>query len=476
MKSLNKFVIAAAALACYGTASAGLHLNPLVGDNMVLQQKSNARLWGTATPGAAVTVAPSWGDAVEVKADGDGRWLAAVPTPEASFTPCEITFACGRDTVNVGNVLIGEVWLASGQSNMQMPLKGFPGCCVQDGLDEAINAKTVAGVRMFNVPLKQNYEPQEECDGRWMTTDNYRDAMEFSATAWFFAKSLSRALDVPVGIVNCSYGGSKVESWTPRDMLEGYADVSLDPADMEAMTEYHRPMLMYNAMFRPVQRYTYKGIIWYQGCSNVGLHDTYAERLAAMVERWRKEMGLGEIPFYYVEIAPYDYESGDAASGARLREAQFAAQKLIQNSGMVCTNDLAEPYELHNIHPRRKAPVGQRLSYLALNRTYGHDNVCDSGPLYAGWTRKGREAWVKFDNLQMGICRNYMLEGFEIAGPDRVFHPATGWLHWQTNEVVLTADGVDEPVAVRYGFGDFKPGTLIGGNEQPAVPFRTDNW
>ena len=477
MKTIRRaFLAAVMAVCCAGGVAAQLHLNPLIADNMVLQQQAEARLWGTADPGAQVCVAASWGKTVEVRADKAGRWLAAIPTLEASFEPAEITFASGGDTVRVSNVLIGEVWLASGQSNMQMPLKGFPGCCVLDGLDEAINAGQVRGVRMFNVPLEQSYEPVSEVKGRWATSDDYRDAMEFSATAWFFAKSLSRALGVPVGIVSCAYGGAKVESWMPRDMLEKYPDVSLKPADIEAMTHYHRPMLMYNAMFSPVQRYTYKGIIWYQGCSNVGMHDTYAERLAAMVERWRKEIGLGEIPFYYVEIAPYDYESGDGCDGARLREAQDRAQKLIPNSGMVCTNDLAEPYELHNIHPRRKAPVGQRLSYLALNRTYGHDNVCDSGPRYAGWTAKGREAWVRFDNLAMGICRNYMLEGFELAGPDRVFHPATGWLHWQTNEVVLTADGVDEPVAVRYGFGDFKPGTLIGGNEQPAVPFRTDDW
>ena len=477
MKHQSRLFLSLCALGTCFAASAELTLSSLVSDNMVLQQNAEARLWGTASPGAVVTVNPSWGDAVTARADGNGSWLAKVATPAASYDPKQIEFATSTgDKATVGNVLIGEVWLASGQSNMQMPLKGFPGCAVQDGLDEAINAKDVPGVRMFNVPLKQSYEPQESCEGRWMTTENYRDAMEFSATAWFFAKSLSRALDVPVGIVNCSYGGSKVESWMPRDMLEGYSDVSLDPAHMEAMTEYHRPMLMYNAMFRPVERYTYKGIIWYQGCSNVGEHENYAARLAAMVERWRSEMGLGEIPFYYVEIAPYDYESGDYASGARLREAQFKAQELIPSSGMVCTNDLAEPFELHNIHPRRKAPVGQRLGYMALNRTYGHDNVCDSGPVYAGWQPKGREAWVAFKNLPMGICRNYMLEGFELAGPDRVFHPATGWLHWQTNEIVLTADGVDEPVAVRYGFGDFKPGTLIGGNEQPVVPFRSDDW
>jgi len=465
------------AVSCAMAGHAALKLNTLIGDNMVLQQQTEARLWGNTSPNAKVTVAPSWGEAVTAEADKDGNWTVSVKTPAASFEPVSIEFSDsdgGKDKVS--NVLIGEVWLASGQSNMQMPLKGFPGCCVLDGLDEAINAKEVKGVRMYNVPLKQAYEPQTECGGRWMTTENYQDAMEFSATAWYFAKSLSRALNVPVGIVTCAYGGSTVESWTPRDMLEGYEDVSLDRADIEAMTEYMRPMLMYNAMFRPVQRYTYKGIIWYQGCSNVGKHDTYAERLAAMVERWRSEMGLGEIPFYYVEIAPYDYESGDFASGARLREAQFKAQKLIPNSGMVCTNDLAEPFEVHNIHPRRKAPVGQRLSYLALHRTYGHDNVCDGGPVFKGWKAKGNEAWVEFDNLQMGICRNYMIEGFELAGPDKVFHPATGWLHWQTNEVVLTAPGVDNPVAVRYGFGDFKPGTLCGGNEQPAVPFRTDNW
>lgn len=477
MKQLSRLILTLCAAATCAGAQAELRLASLVSDNMVLQQNTDARLWGSATPGATVTVAPSWGEAVAVKAAKDGSWMASVPTPAASYDPAKIEFTTSAgDKATVSNVLIGEVWLASGQSNMQMPLKGFPGCSVQDGLDEAINAKDIPGVRMFNVPMVQNYEPQDACGGHWMTTENYRDAMEFSATAWFFAKSLSRALDVPVGIVNCSYGGSRVESWTPRDMLEGYSDVSLAQEDIEAMTDYLRPMLMYNAMFRPIERYTYKGIIWYQGCSNVGQHENYPVRLAAMVERWRAEMGLGEIPFFYVEIAPYDYESGDYASGARLREAQYKAQSLIPNSGMVCTNDLAEPFELHNIHPRRKAPVGQRLSYMALNRTYGHDNVCDSGPEYAGWKAKGNEAWVAFKNLPMGICRNYMLEGFELAGPDRVFHPATGWLHWQTNEIVLTADGVDEPIAVRYGFGDFKPGTLIGGNEQPAVPFRTDDW
>lgn len=477
MKNISRIILSAMVLCCAHFSHAAIALNSLIGDNMVLQQQAEARLWGNASPGSKVTVTPSWGDAVSVQAGKDGSWTASVKTPAGSFNPETIVFSDDNGgRIEVGNVLIGEVWLASGQSNMEMPLKGFGGCCVQNGIDDAINAKEMTGVRMYTVPLRQSYEPLDECGSSWKTTEDYRDVMDFSATAWYFAKSLSRALDVPVGIVCSAYGGSKVESWMPADMLESYSDVSLESADIEAIEHYRRPLLMYNAMFRPVRRYTYKGLIWYQGCSNVGHHDTYAERLAAMVERWRTELGLGEIPFYYVEIAPYDYGSGMRADGARLREAQFKAQSIIPNSGMVCTNDLAEPFERFNIHPRRKAPVGQRLSYLALRRTYGHDNVCDSGPVYKSWKAKGREAWVEFENLHMGICRNYMLEGFELAGPDKVFHPATGWLHWQTNELVLTADGVDEPTAVRYGFGDFKPGNFIGGNEQPAVPFRTDDW
>lgn len=302
--------------------------------------------------------------------------------------------------------------------------------------------------------------------------------MEFSATAFYFASNLSRALHVPVGIVNCSYGGTKVESWLPRDILETYPDVPVDSASIARIQpDYERPMLTYNGMFRAIRHYTVKGIIWYQGCSNVSTYQTYAERLATMVQRWRKEMEQEQIPFYFVEIAPYDYGSGDQANGARLREAQFKAQGLIPNSAMVSTNNLAEPYERYNIHPRNKKAVGHRLSYLALNLTYGKKQVCCFGPQYKSWTAKGNEAWVMFDHLDMGICRNYDIRGFEVAGEDRVFHPADSvWLHWQTNELVVSSKQVAEPVAVRYGFRDFLPGTLIGGNDLPAVPFRTDDW
>ena len=262
-----------------------------------------------------------------------------------------------------------------------------------------------------------------------------------------------------------------------RELLENYPDISLNPDSIERLHPMLRPMLMYNAMLKPLQNYTIKGFIWYQGESNVGRHETYAERLADMVQLWRKEWGLGELPFYFAEIAPYAYGGTQQEKAAYLREAQFRAQSLIPNSGMISTNDLVEPYEMYNIHPRNKTKVGQRLSYLALNLTYGLKQIHCFGPQYKSWTAKGSEAWVSFDHLEMGICRNYDLRGFEVAGEDRVFHPADKvWLHWQTNEVVISSEKVSHPVSVRYCFHDFQIGTMIGGNELPTIPFRTDNW
>ena len=457
---------------------AKVKLPALVSDNMLLQQQTDARLWGWAEPGATVRVTPSWdGQTVSCQADAQGRWLVSLKTPAASYTFYDITIDDG-EPLTLKGVLVGEVWLASGQSNMQMPLKGFGGCCVKNGVDEVIRSADYPAIRFFTVSTEQAYEPQEDCKGRW-EVPSVHTAAEFSATAWFFATSLEKALRVPVGIIVSAYGGSKVESWLSREILEGYPDVDLSREAIERCDPpYERPLLMYNAMIWPIRNYTFKGIIWYQGESNVGAHKTYAQRLATMVDLWRGDFGLGEIPFYFVEIAPYDYDSPvQDGKGAYLREAQFKAQALIPNSAMVSTNDAVETYERHNIHPRNKDVVGHRLSYLALNLTYGLKQINCFGPQYKSWQAKGNKAWVAFDNLQMGICRNYDLRGFEVAGEDRVFYPADKvWLHWQTNEMVISSEKVAHPVAVRYGFGDFLPGTMIGGNELPTIPFRTDDW
>lgn len=465
-------------LLCYAaTLGAKVKLHSLVGDNMIVQQQTDVRLWGTARAGAEIKVTPSWsGQTSTCRADAQGHWLLTVKTPQASMSPYEITFDDG-EPLTVKNVLVGEVWLASGQSNMEMPLKGYANYCVKDAAQEIINASSTPQVRMFNVPHKQEYEPQTECGGSWMVP-SIETAPEFSATAWFFAKSLSQALGLPVGIINCTFGGSTVESWTNRELLETYPDISLKPEDHAKMKYWLRPLLMYNGMLKPLQNYTIKGIIWYQGCSNVGRHETYAQRLANMVDLWRKEWGLGEIPFYYAEITPYTYDKPEqAGKAAYLREAQFKAQSLIPNSAMTSTNDLVEPYERYINHPRNKQAVGLRLSLLALNLTYGQKQLMCFGPQYKSWTDKGNEAWISFDHVEMGICRNYDIQGFEVAGEDRVFYPADSvWLHLDTNEVVVSSRKVSKPVAVRYCFHDFQPGNLIGVNELPLVPFRTDDW
>lgn len=459
-------------------AAAKVTPGSMITDNMVLQQNAKARLYGTADPKMTVTVTPSWsGKSYQTKVGADGKWSIDVDTPAGSYTPYSITISDGTP-LTLNNILIGEVWLASGQSNMEMPLKGFPGCCVEGGYDEVASARERADkIRFYTVPLKQSYEPLETIDATW-TVPGPDTAAEYSATGWYFAKRLNDVLDVPVGIVRCAYGGAKVESWTPREILETYADVSLDPADHEKMVHYHRPLLMYNAMFNPAKEYTYKGIIWYQGCSNVGAHDDYPTRLANMVEHWRKELRDGDIPFYQVEIAPYEYASPEAPQMAPLlREAQWKAAEIIPNSGIICTNDAVQPFERYNIHPADKATPGKRLAELALAQTYGNKTFPTVYPRYKGHSIEKGTVRVAVDSPSDGICRNYDIEGFEVAGVDRVFHPADSiTLDWRTNEFIVSSKEVPEPVAVRYGWRDFLPGNVHGGNYLPLVPFRTDDW
>lgn len=469
------------ALTAFGSslpASGKVTPGSMITDNMVLKQNGKACIYGTADGGAKVTVTPSWnGRDYTVKADPSGHWSVDVDTPAGSYTPYSLTITDGTP-LTLNNILIGEVWLASGQSNMEMPLKGFGGCCTAGGYDEIARAGEKGDrIRFFTVPLKQSPEPLEDVEAVW-TVPSPETSPDYSAVAWFFAKRLNDVLNVPIGMVGCAYGGAKVESWTPREIVATYPDISLDPKEIENTTHYLRPVMMYNAMFNPVKQYSYNGIIWYQGCSNVGGHKDYPQRLSNMVNHWRKEIGEGDIPFYMVEIAPYDYSSADGKSWAPLlRQSQWKAAEIIPNAGIICTNDLVQPYERFNIHPADKATPGKRLAELALNRTYGKTQFPVESPRYKSHTFKDGAAWVAIDAPGAGICRNYDIEGFEVAGADKVFHPADSvWLNWQTNEMVVSSRDVPEPVAVRYGWRDFLPGNLHGGNYLPLIPFRTDDW
>lgn len=472
MKKALFFVVFFASLSA--SLFAKVKLPEIIGDNMVLQQQSRVKLWGEAAPNQKITISSTWDNTVYTgKADDKGRWMVQVSTPKAGYTKQEITISDGEKTT-LKNILIGEVWFCSGQSNMQMPLNGFWNCPIQGANNTIATSGQFKNIRMATVPTVGKLEPQTSCPGKWKES-NPENAAQFGATAFHFAMMLNESLDVPVGIINCSWGGSTVEGWLKKEILQTYPDVDLTLAGSDKIHPMLQPMIMYNGMLKPLVNYTIKGFLWYQGESNVGRQETYADRLATMVKLWREEWGLGELPFYYVEIAPYEYGEGD--KGAFLREAQYKAQKLISNSGMISTNDLVEDYERRNIHPKNKKQVGERLCYMALANTYGFkSSIWSNGPEYKSMEIKEGKAFVSFDYAQEGFSREKGINGFEIAGADKVFYPATAVADLNKKIIVVSSEMVKEPVAVRYCFRNFLIGNLYNHRELPAVPFRTDNW
>lgn len=449
---------------------AGLRVPPIIGDGMVLQQRSAASLWGWADPGARIEVSTSWdGVTVRTEADGAGCWRVVVQTPQADAAGSRITIADGRTTLSFSDVLIGEVWFCAGQSNMEMPLDGFWNQPVEGANADIARAGCFPGIRMATIPRAPASVPQEETGGGWQTCTS-ETAPRFSATAFYFARMLNEALGVPVGIIQCSWGGTKIESWMPRELLTGCGD-----AEPTGTGGAPRPTAIYNGMVYPLRHYTIRGFVWYQGCSNVGAHETYAARQAAMAAHWRELWGLGELPFYFVEIAPYRYGSDDA--GARLREAQHLAAKLIPGGGIVSTADLVKPYERDCIHPSRKREVGERLAFMALNRAYGRYGVaCDSPVFREMELADDGTAVLAFDHADAGFTSAGPLEGFEAAGADRVFRPAKATLLAEERKIRVSLPGGVSVVAVRYCFHDWAPAGIWNCRGLPLMPFRTDDW
>lgn len=475
MKRLT--AIMAAMLCLCMSSQAKITMSNLCTDGMVLQQNSEAAVWGTATPGALVTVTPSWnGSSYKGKAGADGRWTVKVTTPAASYKQHSMTVKGDGSSIRINDVLVGEVWFASGQSNMEMPMRGFYNCPVENALEYISGPAATEKIRMFTVPIKQSYEPLTEVDAKWQGAES-STIPDMSATAYFFARKLNETLDVPVGIVSCAYGGARIESWTPKEILETYPDEDLSREAIEAQVHYVRPYLAYNAMLNPVKGYTVKGFIWYQGCSNVGKHDQFVERMNNMVLHWREEWddADAELPFYMVEIAPYRYKPVPEVSySSMLREAQHEAAAAIPNCGIVVTNDLVDTFEMDNIHPMRKKEVGDRLAYLALNRNYGFSRVACDSPEAVRCIRmqNSNELGVELTNTPNGLSRWMEIKGLEVAGSEGVFYPVT-YAYFESNPRVLRvrSEFVHDPCEVRYGWGDFNPGNLKNTEGLPVAPF-----
>lgn len=454
-------------------------------DNMVLQQQSEVNLWGKAEPKAAIEVKVSWCDEVYMAvADKHGDWSVKIPTPEASFEKRSIVISDGEPVV-LRNILIGDVWICAGQSNMEMPVKGFRSQPVENSLHYILDAPSQRDrIRMFDVENFKSYDNEQwDCAGGSWRESSTESVAETSAVAYFFALNISHAVDIPIGIITADWGGTRIESWMPMSALR---DI-LSDEQIEAKHHLHHilPTETYCGMIAPVRRFTARGFLWYQGEANLGYQsldyqgdiDHYDVMMARMVEQWREDWGDGKsaMPFYYTMIAPYIYcDSAEDTSLPLFIEAQRRALDIIPNCGMATTSDLGEPT---CIHPAKKFEVGERLAALALAQTYGMKGFEPRAPLYKSHTVEDGKMILQFDNIVDGITPWYdqPVTGFEIAGEDRVFYPAEA-SKWQL-KITVWSDKVKNPVAVRYMFHNYcEAGNVKNMFGVPLAPFRTDSW
>ena len=458
---------------------AKVELPPIFADNMVLQQQTDAALWGKAEPGAKITITTTWSKAkTVVNAGEDGKWFARVATPAAGG-PYEITFNDG-DKVTLKNVLIGEVWICSGQSNMEMQMKGFHGQPVDGSADLILEAKPTTLIRSCNLKRTRTFEPQETCEATWYE-HTPEGVAEASATAYFFAKRLYDVLGVPVAVINVSWGGTPIEAWMNPELLkkEFASELNLKRLDTKEWPAKHPhkvPGVLYNGMLHSVVPYTAKGFIWYQGCDNRLRYEQYKRLQPAFVKMLREEWGNDKMPFYFTQIAPYKYEDPNKPEAGYMMWAQAQTLELIPNSGMSCLHDAGE---LACIHPANKKVVGDRLAFQALENDYGVKGIDSTTPIPVKFECKDGEAIVTFDFCSRGLSPiSTDLDGFELAGEDKVFYPAKGrLLSGKRNQIkVYQCPEVPNPVAVRYGMKNWSVATLYNCFGIPATPFRSDNW
>lgn len=452
-----------------GQLAAEIKLPSIFGDNMVLQQRSEVLIWGKASPGSNVSVRPSWDKkSWSVKAGTDGKWKTKISTPSAGG-PYTISISDGK-TIILKNVMIGEVWICSGQSNMAMTMKGNRNQPVAESNDY-IAASSNSNIRFIKIPNVTSLVPLDDFTGEWKICEP-ATVSEFSATAYFFGLMLNKVLNVPVGLISTSWGGTRIEPWMSESGFKDFDWVKLpDKTQKQETINQQTPTVLFNAMINPVAGYGMRGAIWYQGEANRNEPAYYRKLLPGLAENWRSHWNIGEFPFYFVQIAPFDY-GPSGLNSAFLREAQLMASIEGKNMGMACIMDAGEK---DNIHPSNKKAAGNRLAYQALAKTYGLKGIACDGPVLKEMKIEGSQVKLTFDNAQYGIMSTGKeLQCFEIAGTNNRFYPAKAFV---TNAgITLTSQWVNEPVAVRYAFKDFIIGDLFNTEGIPASSFRTDDW
>ncbi len=467
-----------ALLALAAPAAADLRLAPLLQEHAVLQRETTVPVRGWTAPGAEVTVTADWSaEPRSARADARGAFSVPLRTPEAGG-PYALIVSAGGEELRLADVLVGDVWIASGQSNMQWPL--FQAA----GGEEAAAAASDARLRLFTVEPAFAAAEEQECAGAWAPCAPAA-ARDFSAVGFFFGSALAAELDVPVGIVDSSFGGTVAEAWISAHALRAQFPEFADdlermsalaagdeaqplPASGSPWLNQNRPAALWNAMVAPLAGTPIRGVIWYQGESNRERHAQYRRLFPALIADWRKRFGQGDFPFYFVQLAPFDYP-GDAGELALLREAQAEAQ-LVPYTGMAVTMDVGDPAD---IHPRDKRTVGERLAALALAGTYGRAVPC-RGPTFRSLSVEGGAARLLFDGAEGLTSRGAPPASFELAGADRVFHPAEARIEGEA--ILLASPEVPEPAAVRFAWRAADASNVWNGAGLPLSSFRTDRW
>ena len=465
--------IAGAALALFTlipAATADVTLPAIFSDHMVLQRQRPVPVWGTASPGETVQVSIA-GQNQTVRADKNGRWTVKLAAMKAGGPHDLVVKASTTQTVK--DVLVGEVWLASGQSNMAMQ-----GSRCRDAEKEQPEAKFPA-IRMFTVARNARLEPQDDCKGTWAVCSP-QTVGRFSGTAYFFGRRLHRALDVPIGLVNSSWGGTAIEAWTSLDVQQKDARLAplLAPWKTNKKTNKNRPALLYNGMIQPLVPYAIRGAIWYQGERNarsVASSLLYRHQLPLLVKDWRQRWGQGDFPFLWVQLPNFKARTSDpnlVSTWALTRESMLLSLTL-PVSGMAVTIDVGEA---RDIHPKNKQDVGDRLARAGLAIAYQKDVVA-MGPLMRSVTIEDSRVRVQYDHVGEGLVArgdDASVRGFALAGPDRKFHVAQARVEGES--VVVWSKTVPDPIAVRYAFSDNPDCNLYNKAGIPASPFRSDRW
>lgn len=438
-------------------------LPSIFGNHMVLQQNSQVSIWGWGKPGEEVTVSGSWNQQeVKTKINSLGFWELKLSTPSYGG-PYTLTVK-GYHTIVLEDILIGEVWLCSGQSNMEWSARAG----IHDA-EQAVKEANQPKIRFFSVAHKTSDFPQLDLKGAWSVCSP-ETMIDFSAVGYFFARRIQENIDIPIGLINSSWGGTPAEAWTSPEVI--LQDEILNQAAQkleEVPWGPVKPGKIYHTMIAPLIPFEIAGVIWYQGESNTSTAATYAKLFGGMIQSWRKAWGK-DFPFYFVQIAPWKGYQG--TSGAMLRDQQRLTLGTVPNTGMVVVSDIGD---LEDIHPRNKKDVGIRLANWALYHTYGKKDLVFSGPLYQEMKLEGKKIRILFEYAEQGlVLRGKELTHFEIAGEDQKFVKAQAKI--EGNTVVVASPDVKNPVAVRFAWSNTAEPNLFNKAGLPASCFRTDAW